>query len=596
MKGTWRIIAVLLLFWLAVVLYMSTTLFQSGDLGERAEKQLQQALKELDALKHQNDELFKLAGEIRDLKTSSGKGHLLALKKLQEKLKKVTEELEKAEHNKATVILQSDVPDIRAGASVLGTRHEKLRRKINNGVKEMWYYLSSELKKLKIGAIKDPVRLSRQIDNALENGAEHHRVILSDLGVLSESDGAKEWREKEAKDLMDYINKRFKQLQNPKDCKTAKKVVCNLNKGCGFGCQIHHVAYCMIIAYGTGRTLVLDSRGWRYSHGGWEKVFKPLSDTCLDKSGTSSRAWGAKEVIENIQVVELPIVDSLHPRPAFMPLSVPEDIAPRLTRLHGNPIVWWIGQVCRFLMRPQPRLQKDLDSIREKLGFKNPIVGVHVRRTDKVGTEAAFHKVEEYMLHVEEFYRKYELTKPVDKRRVYLASDDPSVLPDAKQKYPNYEFIGDIEISKTAGLSSRYSDASLHGIIVDIYLLSLSDFLVCTFSSQVCRLAYELMQTYHPDAHDWFRSLDDIFYYGGQNGHDQRVIYPHQPKVFGELELKLGDLIGIAGNHWDGYSKGTNKRTGKVGLFPSFKVEDRVESVKMATFPELDEEEEEKTR
>jgi hypothetical protein len=52
-------------------------------------------------------------------------------------------------------------------------------------------------------------------------------------------------------------------------------------------------------------------------------------------------------------------------------------------------------------------------------------------------------------------------------------------------RYPNYEFLGDIEIAKTAGLSSRYSDVSLHGIIVDIYLLSLSDFLVCTFSSQV---------------------------------------------------------------------------------------------------------------
>ena len=32
---------------------------------------------------------------------------------------------------------------------------------------------------------------------------------------------------------------------------------------------------------------------------------------------------------KNIQVVELPIVDSLHPRPPYLPLAVPEDLADR---------------------------------------------------------------------------------------------------------------------------------------------------------------------------------------------------------------------------------------------------------------------------
>jgi hypothetical protein len=36
-------------------------------------------------------------------------------------------------------------------------------------------------------------------------------------------------------------------------------------------------------------------------------------------------------------------------------------------------------------------------------GFEKPIVGIHVRRTDKVGTEAAFHDVEEYMKYVNFF-------------------------------------------------------------------------------------------------------------------------------------------------------------------------------------------------
>jgi len=49
-------------------------------------------------------------------------------------------------------------------------------------------------------------------------------------------------------------------------------------------------------------------------------------------------------------------------------------------------------------------------------------------------SEAKFHSLKEYMGHVEEYFNQLELTEPVDKRRVYIASDDPSVLNDAKIK------------------------------------------------------------------------------------------------------------------------------------------------------------------
>ena len=52
-------------------------------------------------------------------------------------------------------------------------------------------------------------------------------------------------------------------------------------------------------------------------------------------------------------------------------------------------------------------------------------------------------------------------------------------------RYKSYEFVSDQEISKSAGLGSRYSDSSLHGVLFDIQMLSECDYLVCTFSSQV---------------------------------------------------------------------------------------------------------------
>lgn len=95
------------------------------------------------------------------------------------------------------------------------------------------------------------------------------------------------------------------------------------------------------------------------------------------------------------------------------------------------------------------------------------------------------------------------------------------VIDEARRKYSNYDIIGDPNAARTAALSTRYTDSSLYGIILDIHLLSQSDYLVCTFSSQVCRVAYEIMQSLdgndsnrykNVELHNSYKSLDDIYY------------------------------------------------------------------------------------
>ena len=129
--------------------------------------------------------------------------------------------------------------------------------------------------------------------------------------------------------------------------------MCNLNKGCGYGCQIHHAIYCFLVAYGTERTLILKSKGWRYNKKGFENVFLPLSETCTEAEGGSRSSWPGKE---DTQIVELPIVDSVNPRPPFLPQAVPADLVERISRLHGDPIVWWVSQFLLYMLRPQPHL------------------------------------------------------------------------------------------------------------------------------------------------------------------------------------------------------------------------------------------------
>lgn len=84
-------------------------------------------------------------------------------------------------------------------------------------------------------------------------------------------------------------------FQNPSDCSSARKLLCNLNKGCGYGCQVHHAVYCLIVAYGTQRTLILRSHNWRYAQKGWESVFMPISDTCKDDTSSTRVPWPGKQ-------------------------------------------------------------------------------------------------------------------------------------------------------------------------------------------------------------------------------------------------------------------------------------------------------------
>lgn len=92
----------------------------------------------------------------------------------------------------------------------------------------------------------------------------------------------------------------------------------------------------------------------------------PLTVACLSIGEANDR---------DVQVIELPIVDSLHPRPPYLPLAIPEDLADRLQRLHGDPPVWWVSQFVKYLIRPQAWLMKEMEEATVKLGFKHPIIG-----------------------------------------------------------------------------------------------------------------------------------------------------------------------------------------------------------------------------
>jgi glycoprotein 6-alpha-L-fucosyltransferase len=78
---------------------------------------------------------------------------------------------------------------------------------------------------------------------------------------------------------------------------------------------------------------------------------------------------------QTADIVDIPMIDGMYPRKDFMPMAIPEDISERLIRLHGNPFVWFTGQLMKYLLRPQGWLSEFLEKKYAEIKFQTPIVG-----------------------------------------------------------------------------------------------------------------------------------------------------------------------------------------------------------------------------
>ena len=116
------------------------------------------------------------------------------------------------------------------------------------------------------------------VQNVLDGGAKREGAPVDPTKFRNQNR-----RERtELRDLSILMQKRINYLQNPANCTSAKKLACSFHRNrCGFGCLMHQVAFCFVLAYATERTLVIDSGGWRYSSEGWEGAFLPVSNCTI---------------------------------------------------------------------------------------------------------------------------------------------------------------------------------------------------------------------------------------------------------------------------------------------------------------------------
>ncbi|XP_063585402.1 alpha-(1,6)-fucosyltransferase-like [Penaeus indicus] len=465
---------------------------------------------------------------------------------------------------------------------------EQLLRQIGRDLYYTKQYISGQLQLL-----KQTTNSTGHLDTILEDMNDYFRVLRHDLNHLRDTDGASEWRWKEAEALSELVQHRIHVLQHPKDCNSARKLHCEFSGGGrGVGSQFHHLTICFVAAYATQRTLLLKTEGWFNTPRGLDTFFLPLSNSCTKADMSQMVSWPGTDSL----LVGISKSDHLKPKP-YSPLkSIPRDLSERLFRLHGDPYAWWVGQFFKYTMRMNSQFEDYVRELAREIGYESPIVGIQVRRTDKTSSGLTFIPLKNFMDVVAGFYDDLELRQEVGTRRVFVATDDPSVIEEAKEKYPDYQFVYNEASIVSADLHNRWTESNLRYYLADIYFLSRSNYLVCTMSSNMCRFAYEVMQTVYPDASLLTRGLELPFYFmDGQGGHILRARFSHVPRRSEEMGLQVGDKISVSFKYYyrkllveNGFLYGVNLRTSMKGLFPVYKTVDVLDVVDFSSFEEID--------
>ncbi|KAF7634987.1 hypothetical protein Mgra_00005583 [Meloidogyne graminicola] len=257
--------------------------------------------------------------------------------------------------------------------------------------------------------------------------------------------------------------------------------------------------------------------------------------------------------------------------------DAPIQIKDTLLKYHSSPIIWFYGQIKNYIMKTNKEINQQINKIASKIPFEcGPVVGIHVRRTDKI-QEAKLFKLDDYMKWVEFWFDVNEDKQQnikqnycTNKRMLYIATDEINVFKEAKIKYGDRYEIYHQKVFKNETLYK--SKEALIELLALYHILSKCQFLVCTLSSYTCRTVYELMQVFQGDASGNVHSLD--YLYGIDR--NQVAIIEYKPKhehpiMPEELWADKGDVIvATSPVHKDGFIRAKNIYSNKEGNFPMY--------------------------
>ena len=319
---------------------------------------------------------------------------------------------------------------------------------------------------------------------------------------------------KTLKELHDLIIKQIVELQEEGDCEKKKVLICrNLENYAGFGSNVHRYGACMQVAYGLGRMFFIQQDEYNHFDGVFHWL-KPESQKCgyLKKKylnnyskicniqNPSCYLSNGYDVDNTHQVMEFN-TKGRYPYPRHIPGTIPKSLEEDLLRIGvKHPWMWFTSQFLGFLLlRRTPQFDEMFQKLKSKIGFSSPIVGFHVRHGDKIRKgEATYVNETVYVKGAEKFFREMK----TNLKRIYIATDDIPVVKIVQKYCPDCHIstLPTEYLSNGLGnyFSSNFPKEIIESVMIDLHFLANTDFLVCDFSSNLCRLAYELKQSLPP--------------------------------------------------------------------------------------------------
>ncbi|XP_078495825.1 alpha-(1,6)-fucosyltransferase-like [Ciona intestinalis] len=375
---------------------------------------------------------------------------------------------------------------------------------------------------------------------------------------------------RQLKDLNEVATSMIKRSQQAGgNCAYRKILFCDLKEKCGLGCTLHHYAICLFIAIGTYRTMVWDLRQVP-GYPGLGNAILNLSP-CQNTIDVIDAKRGAPEwkasTPTDLRIVKITKGLNTIKYTRFAPYTIPNQFLPRIKLIHAEPDLWWMGHVMSYLVRPTQRMKQEIEKTKTEIHFQHPVVGIHVRRTDKI-QEIGYQPVDAYMEYVKSWYNKHIMRNGM-----------------WSEGYPDYTFI------HLHSPNERSATDVTFELVKDVFLLRDCDYIVVTFSSNIGRLVHELRQTSERDETFEVANLDQSFHANGMWPLHHEAVFAHQPQEPCELPKDMdwraqteytgicemtmleGDLLlnmpvltrGV-------FLGGKNLRSGKIGMYPAYKV------------------------
>lgn len=337
------------------------------------------------------------------------------------------------------------------------------------------------------------------------------------------------------------------------------------------------------MAYGTQRVLVYNSSSDLPYH----RLYEPISKTCVNIAVTNE-AQDVKKSKYNIKIlIKLKcensilfsfIITDVADRRIIkledvvdvnsISSTIPSDLVDRVVKLFEDPVAWWNGQIRKYFMRPTNELKTMMQKISQKSMVTKPTVGLQIRRSTTA-------QLKHYMDLVEEYYELLELTTKVDKRKLFVASDDQSVAKQIQTSYPKYEVFSMADAMDVFGyMKYQFSDPTLFEIIMELNILKDCDFIVGTFSSNISRILYEIVHQNSADAFKKMVSVDEYYYSSKITAFES--IFRHERPEAGELSSAFGDVF-YDSTHlkYGGLVSVYSEKTKSLGKLPIYKLKKR---------------------